>query len=174
MMRIAGGFAAAAFAALVGLESTISPPAPFTARTQLTQATAAAKKWRPDAVLTHVSSLTVNPDGSAKSWIYTFYAPKTQKSLTITVAPGAALDTLEVQNTSMQPIGEPFLDSDKAMQEAKQHDLKGNSPSMGLVVMGFTGSAVWAVNGGFSEGDVSVMVDGTTGAFIRRQVISYK
>ena len=144
------------------------------ARTQLPQATATAKKWRPDAVLTHVSSLTVNPDGSAKSWLYTFYAPATKKSLSVTAALGAALDTLEVPNTSIVPIGDVWVDSDKAMQAAKQHELKGTSPSMGLVVMGFTGSPVWAVNGGFSVGDVSVLLDGKTGTFIRREVVSYK
>ena len=165
--------ATSALVALVGAER-LNPAAPFTARAQITPATTAARKWRPDAVLTHVSSLTVNPDGSAKSWIYTFYAAKTKQSLTITVAPGAPLDTLQVPNTSMQPIGDEFVDSDRAMQEAKKHDLKGDSPSMGLVVMGFTGGAVWAVNGGYSEGDVSVVLDGKTGAFIRREVISYK
>lgn len=144
------------------------------ARTQLPQATAVAKKWRADAVLTHVSSLTVNPEGGAKSWLYTFYAPATKKSLIVTAAVGAALDTLEVPNTSIQPIGDVWVDSDQAMQAAKQHNLKGTSPSMGLVVMGFTGSPVWAVNGGFAEGDVSVLLDGKTGAFIRREVVSYK
>jgi hypothetical protein len=157
-------------AALASLNGTVD----ITARAGLTPAAAAAKKWRPDAALTNVSSLTVNANGSAKSWLYTFYAPKTKQSLSVTVAPGSPLDTLEVPNTSMVPIGDTFVDSDRAMQEAKKHDLKGDSPSMGLVVMGFTGAPVWAVNGGFSEGDVSVMLDGKTGTFIRREVISYK
>ena len=144
-----------------------------TARASLPQATAIAGKWRPDAALTHVSSLTVNADGTAASWIYTFYSAKTKKSFTVTVSTGAPLDTLEVPNTSIIPVGD-FVDSDAAMKEAAKHQLKGKSPSMGLTVMGSTGSAVWAVNGGFAEGDVAVMLNGKTGAFIRRQVISYK
>ena len=147
-------------------------PAP-TARAALPQAATIAGKWRTDAALTHVSSLTVNSDGTAKSWLYTFYSPKTKKSLIVTISPGAPLDTLEAPNTSTIPVGD-FVDSDVAMKEAAKHQLKGNSPSMGLVVMGSTGSAVWAVNGGFAEGDVAVMLVGKTGAFIRRQVISYK
>jgi hypothetical protein len=170
MGRIIGAILVASLALL----APVSRHATLNARTQLPQVTAAAKKWRTDAVLTNVSSLTVGPDGSASSWLYTFYAPAAKKSLSITAVVGAALDTLEVPNTSMQPIGDVWVDSDKAMQTAKQHDLKGASPSMGLVVMGVTGSAVWAVNGGFAEGDVSVLLDAKTGAFIRRDVITYK
>jgi len=144
-----------------------------TAKAALPQATTIAGKWRPDAALTHVSSLTVNSDGTAASWIYTFYSPKTKKSLNVTISTGAPFDTLEVPNTSMIPVGD-FVDSDAAMKEAAKHQLKGKDPSMGLVVMGSTGSATWSVNGGFAEGDVSVVLVGKTGAFIRRQVISYK
>ena len=163
----------AVFIAATTLASPVSRPATATARAALPQATAIAGKWRPDAALTHVSSLTVKTDGTAASWIYTFYAPKTKKTLNVTISSGAPLDTLEVQNTSMIPIGDAFVDSDVAMQEAAKHELKGKSPSMGLVVMG-TGAPTWAVNGGFEEGDVSVLLNGKTGAFIRRQVISYK
>ena len=173
-MRILTTLSVAVLVALPSRGAAPTPPAPLMARTQLAQATAAAKKWRPDAALTHVSSITVNADGSAKSWLYTFYAPQSKKSMIITAAVGEPLDTLQVPNTSMVPLGDTFVDSDRAMQLAKQHDLKGSNPSMGLVVMGITGSPIWSVNGGFAEGDVSVMLDGKTGAFIRREVISYK
>jgi len=173
MTRTALGLLAAAFAPLVFTGSRAAPPAGFTARSGLPQAAAAAKKWRSDAALTHISSLTVRADGTAESWIYTFYALASKKTLNVTVAPGVPLDTLEVPNTSTVPIGDVFVDSDRAMQEAKKHDLKGKSLSMGLVVMG-AGSPVWSVNGGFDEGDASVMLEGKTGAFIRRQVIRYK
>jgi hypothetical protein len=167
-------------AGLVALSFSVPPRATtpavagFTAHSQVAQAAATAKKWRPDAVLTHVSSLTVNPDGTAKWWLYTFYAPQTKKTLNITIMPGAPLDTLEVRNTSMQPIGDIWVDSDKAMQTAKQHDFSGTSLSMGLVVMGMTGSPVWAINNTTSEENVSVMLDGKTGAFIRRDVVKFK
>jgi hypothetical protein len=174
MTRTALGILAAAFAPIVLTGSNGAPAAGLTARSGLSQAAAVAKKWKPDAALTHVSSLSVQADVSAKSWIYTFYARASKKTLNVTIASGAPLDTLEVPNTSMVPIGDVFVDSDEAMKEAKKHDLKGKSLSMGLVVMGFTGSPVWAVNGGFAEGDVSVMLEGKTGAFIRRQVVSYK
>jgi len=174
MTRTALGLLATAFTPLVITGARLAPPAGLTARSGLPQAAAAAKKWRSDAALTHVSSLTVQSDGTAKSWIYTFYALASKKSLNVTVAPGEPLDTLEVPNTSMVPIGDAWVDSDRAMEEAKKHDLKGKSPSMGLVVMGSTGSPVWAVNGGLDEGDVSVMLVGNTGAFIRREVITYR
>ena len=154
--------------------STSAPPPALTARAKLPQVIAAAKNWRPDAALTHVSSITVRADGTAQSWLYTFYAAKSKKSLIVTATVGAALDKLETPNTSIQPLGDVFIDSDKAMQEAKKHQLKGTEPGMGLVVMGKTGPGIWSVNGGYAEGDVSVMLNGKTGAFIRRQVITYK
>ena len=172
MTRVMGMMAAAVL--LVLPPRAAAPPAGPTARKSVVEATAIAKKWRPDAALTHVSSLAVNADGSAKWWLYTFYSPQTKKSFNITIAPGTAPDTLSVPNTSMIPIGDAWVDSDKALQVAKQHDLKGSSLSVGLVVMGSTGGPTWAVNGGFSEGDASVLLDGNSGAFIRRQVVSYK
>ena len=162
-------FACALLAAIAS-----QPTVPTTARTALPQAAAAAKKWHADATLTNVSSLTVNRDGSAKWWMYTFYAPGSKTSLNVTVAPGAPLDTLQVPNTSMVPIGSTFVDSDQALQEALKHDLKGSDLSMGLVVMGFTGSAVWGINATAGDDIVSVLIDGKTGAFIRREVISLK
>lgn len=174
MTRTVRGLLTTALTPLVFTASGLAPFAGFTARSALPRAAEAAKQWRSDAALTHVSSLTVQADGTAKWWIYTFYAAAIKKSLNVTVAAAEPLETLEVPNTSMVPIGDEWVDSDRAMEEAKKHDLKGTSPSMGLVVMGATGSPVWAVNGGMDEGDVAVMLVGNTGAFIRRQVITYK
>ena len=174
MTRSMAAFLVTVLATVSSPASTSAPSAALTARTKLAQVIAAAKQWRPDAALTHVSSITVRADGTAQSWLYTFYAAQSKKSLIITATADATLDKLEAPNTSILPLGDVFIDSDKAMQEAKKHQLKGAQPSMGLVIMGKTGPGIWSVNGGFAEGDVSVMLNGKTGAFIRRQVISYK
>lgn len=143
------------------------------AKEALKEATAAAKKWKSDSFLVSISSLTVKGDGSASSWLHTFYSPSTKKSLIIT-AKGKALDELEVDRSMLTlPVGEGFLDSDKAMSEAKKHGLKGKDPSMGLNIMGAgpTATPCWSVNGGFEKGDVSVMLNGVSGAFIRKEVM---
>lgn len=143
------------------------------AREALKEATAVAKKWKSDSFLVSISSLTVKGDGSALSWLHTFYSPFAKKSLIVT-SKGKALDELEVDRSMFTlAVGDGFLDSDKAMAEAKKHGLQGDSPSMGLNIMG-TGAAAtlcWSVNGGLEKGDVSVMLNGVSGAFIRKEVM---
>ena len=145
-----------------------------TAKSALKEATAVAKKWKHDAVLVSLASLVVKNDGSAPSWLHTFYSSSAKKSLIVT-AKGKALEELEVDRSAFtQPVSGDFLDSDKAMSEAKKHGLKGSSPSMGLNVMGTGASATlcWSVNGGFDKGDVSITLNGRTGAFIKRDVMA--
>lgn len=134
------------------------------ARAALEQAIAAAKQWQADAILTNVSSLTVNEDGTANTWFYAFHSPKTKKYMNVT-AVGRKIETLEVIRGLTDPLALDFIDSDLAMQEAKKNGIKGNSPSMGLVKRG------WAVNGGFESGDVSVWLNPKTGAFLRKDTI---
>lgn len=143
-----------------------------TAKAALVSAAADAKKWQPDAALTSVSSLPVMPDGTADSWMYAFYSPKTRKFLTVTVKGGKST-TLEVQQGLTDPVGSDFIDSDKAMQEAKANGLRGKTPSMALNFMGNIKqpTAFWTVTGGFASGDVSVILDARTGKlFMRNQV----
>ncbi len=145
-----------------------------TARAALPQAAAAAKGWQADAVLTSVSTLTAGADGTATSWLYSYYSAKVKKWVIVTAA-GEKLDSLEVEQGLTGPVSGDFIDSDKAMQIAQQNGLKGNSPSLGLNVFGSgkTASVAWAVNGGFEKGDISVMLDAKTGKFISRTVVDY-
>lgn len=134
------------------------------ARAALEQAMEAAKQWQADAVLTNVSSMTVNPDGTAGTWFYSFYSPKKTKYMNVT-ASGRQVETLEVMKGLTDPLALDFIDSDVAMQEAKKYGIKGESPSMGLTRKG------WAVNGGFDPGNISVWLNAKTGAFLRKEVI---
>jgi hypothetical protein len=163
---LAAAFAAAAQGAL---------PAPGkTARAVLSKATASAKGWQADAVLTSISTLMGKDDGTADQWLYSFYSPKSKKWVIVT-AKGDALDSLEVERGLTEPVGDEFIDSDKAMQIAKQNGLKGKSPSFGLNVFGtgLTASVRWAVNGGFEKGDKSVTLDAKTGKFVSLTVIDF-
>lgn len=143
-----------------------------TAKSALAKTTSIATKWHADAVLTGVSSLEVNKDGTAKWWIHGFSSPSAKKRLMVTVK-ADKIDTTEVNKGSFNPIGDTFIDSDKAMQEAIKNGLKGESPTMGLNVLGTGKNAglYWTVSGGYNKGDVSVTLDGKTGKFLRKEVI---
>lgn len=143
-----------------------------TARAALGKSTELAKKWKADAVLTSISSLQVQPDGTAKSWLYMFYSPGSKKYNIVTVK-GASLEDLEVNSGMNLPIVGEFLDSDKAVAEAKKNGLKGSSISVGLNMGGVGKDArlYWSVNGGFEKGDVSVTLDGKTGKFVKKDVM---
>lgn len=143
-----------------------------TAKAGLGKSNELAKKWKADAVLTSISSLEVQPDGTANSWLYMFYSPAAKK-YNIVTAKGASFEDLEVNSGMTLPIVGEFLDSDMAVAEARKHGLKGGSISVGLNMGGIGKDArlYWSVNGGFEKGDVSVTLDGKTGAFVKKDVM---
>jgi hypothetical protein len=143
----------------------------LTAKSELTKTRALSKKWQTDAVLTSISSLTVSSDGTATSWLHSFYSPSSKRYMIITVKSNS-IDTMEVNTGFTRDIGMEFIDSDKAMAEAKKNGLKGHAYSMGLNMMGAAGmntSPIWSVNGGYEKGDVSVMLDAKTGKFLKKE-----
>lgn len=125
---------------ITALALALAPVAPTlaasTARAALKEATAAAQKWQPDAIVTHVSTLTAKADGRASSWLYGAYSPKTKKSAILTARDLKIEIEPDVRTTSVDPIGE-FIDSDKALDAARKHGLKATeSIGMGLTLMG--------------------------------------
>ncbi len=144
----------------------------LTAKTMLTQAVAAGKKWQSDAVLVSLSSVRVQSDGTAEEWKYSFYSPRTGRRCVITASVSGIL-TKEVHlGHSTEPLGD-FIDSDKAMQAAKKNGLRGEDLNMTVKVQG-TGSnaaAYWIVNGGFTRVDVSILLVAKTGKFSSRAIM---
>jgi hypothetical protein len=165
------------FTILAGLAFTLAFSGPAsaagqTARTALNEVLAAGKKWQADAVIVGLSSVTVQPDGTASSWKYSFYSPRTPKRCVVT-ADASGVRSREVSaGYDTQPLGE-FIDSDRAMQEAKKNGLKGKDPNMGVKWQGSgaTRATTWIVNGGTAKGDVSVSLDARTGRFIVRNTM---
>lgn len=135
-----------------------------TARAAINDVTTEAKKWQPDAVLTSVSSLTVDKDGKAASWFYGFYSPKTRKFLNVT-AKGRAIETLELPTGQTAAVNGDFLDSDKIMEQAAQSGLKGDSPRIQLT------RTSWLVSGGSQKGDVILFLNPLTAKLIKRQSV---
>jgi hypothetical protein len=144
-----------------------------TARAALAQVQASAKKWQGDAVLVHLSSTKVLPDGTASEWKYAFYSPKSQKRCVVT-ARGGSVKVREVRlGNYIEPLGE-FVDSNKAMEVAKKNGLKGSEPSMSVMrpAGARAGGTTWVVTGGWKMGeDTTISLDAKTGKFSKRTVM---
>jgi hypothetical protein len=149
-----------------------------TAKSALKTVEAAAKKWQADAVLTHISTLNAKPDGKAASWLYTYYSPKAKKSAIVTAA-GNNIETDEVRNTSVDPLAEGFLDSDKVVAAAVKAGLKLTSDDLGLGLTTFgqaTGKprVYWTVTVMTEAGFSSVTLDPNNGALIKKDDVKLK
>jgi hypothetical protein len=145
-----------------------------TSRASFVRASAAAKSWQADAVLTSVSTMAATPDGKSASWSHLFYSANAKKGYIVDVAGNKVLDTLEVRAHVTDPVALDFIDSDKAMSAAKANgvDTKGKPYSMTLRVMGQNTKrpgTLWLVGGGFASGAVAVAVDARSGKFSFRQ-----
>jgi len=134
------------------------------ARAALEDATATAKKWRPDAILTSISSNSVDAEGRGVAWFYSFYSPKARSYLAVT-ARGRAIDTLELGTGSNSAVPAEFIDSDSAMAEAVKAGVKGESLRMRLT------RTEWLVNSGDQKGALSVWLNPRTGRLIKRQTV---
>jgi hypothetical protein len=153
--------------------SASAPATGTTVLAALARANVAAKEWNADAVLTNASTLRANPDGTAASWSFLFYSPRTKKGFSVDVRAGKA-ETLEVNPHLKDPVGE-FVDSDRALQEAKKNGLAGPGPlTMAVMPMGQSTKepgAYWTVGAGFSKGSVSVVLEAKTGKFFTRHAV---
>ena len=151
-------------AGMLAISSGRAYAAGSTAKVALDEAIETAQNWRPDAILTNVSSVSVGTDGKAPTWFYGFYSPKSRSFLNVT-AKGRSLDTLELGTGQKEAVPTDFLDTDKVMEEAVQAGLKGDSPRMGLT------RTAWIVSGGQKTGDSTLFLNPKTGRLIKRQAV---
>ena len=176
MCRILMGHVAAIAVALVTATPVL---AASTARAALDAVQSQAKKWHPDALITHVATLTAKPDGTAREWLYTVYSPKQKKSAIVT-ARDLKIEFEEVnRNTSVNPLADDFLDSDKVLDAARRAGLKTGADGIGLGLTTFgqaTGKprAYWAVTVMGTETMSSVTLDAKDGAFVKRDDVKLK
>lgn len=169
--------------AAAGLALLLAAPAQAasTAKAALPEVTAAAQKWLGDAVLTHVSTLRGRADGKADEWMYMFYSPKAKKSAIVTARDKKVEVEPDVRNTSTDPLGTDFVDSDAVSEAAAKAGLKiakgAKQVGYGLVV---GNQAVgkpqlfWSVTIMANDGMSSVLLNGKDGAFIRRSDQKFK
>lgn len=152
-----------------------------TAKAAITQAAPAAAKWQADAQLTHVSTLRGQGDGRAASWLCSYYSPKAKKSAIVTVRDGGKVELdADVRNTSVDPIGGDFVDSDQAVAAAAKAGLKLDKAAkdlgLGLVVGGqATGrpQLYWSVMVSTDKGVSGVTLSGKDASFVKRDDVKY-
>lgn len=166
------------FAAALALAVAAPAQSAATAKAALKEVTAASKAWQPDAVLTHVSTLSAQPDGTARSWLYTVYSPKAKKSAIVT-ARDTKVEVDEVlRNTSVDPLTDDWMDSDKALDAARKAALALPARDIGLGLTTFgTGPAkrvYWAVTVMTDAAINSVTLDPKTGALVKRDEVKLK
>lgn len=161
--------AAILLAAAFALFPALGLAAEKTAKGAADQASTAAKKWNADAVLTSISTLDAKPDGTARMWSVTFYSPKIRKGYIVDVRDDK-VQTLQAPVRATSPIGK-FIDSDKAMVEAKKNGLKVKS-AVPMAVMALGGGAqpeiYWTVGTAFGPGEVATVLDSRTGKLVTR------
>ena len=151
------------------LGPTLGLAAGKTAKGILPQATAVAKKWNADAVLTAASTLDAKPDGTAQAWSLSFYSSNAKKSYIVDIRGGKS-GGLEVPAYGTDPVGE-FIDSDKAMTSAKKNGMKTKKQVPMAVRVSGSGKeahSYWTVGTAFGPGEVAVVLDAKTGALFTK------
>ncbi|HEY7680164.1 MAG TPA: PepSY domain-containing protein [Terriglobia bacterium] len=144
------------------------------AKARLSEATAAAKKWRADATLIQIAGSRVADDGTQSLWKYGFFSTSAKTCLIVQLA--ATTRTTETGGPlCASPALGNFIDSDKAIQIARKHGLQ--RPNVTMVVSMVPGRRgprpVWIVmeGGGMRAGDVSVDIDAETGEVLNTSIL---
>jgi hypothetical protein len=152
-------------------------PAPSAAKAKLTEAAAAAKKWKPDAILTQVQGRSVGADGLIPTWVYVYWSASARTCLGVRVYVSGP----QTQESGGPICEEPelkgdFIDSPAALKAAKSSGI--TAPTVTMVVSssprarGAAPRAIWMVmdNLGVKTGDVMLDIDGVTGALLNKTV----
>jgi hypothetical protein len=143
-----------------------------TARANLKDAEQTARKWRSDSILVGISTMAVEVDGTSEDWAYNFYSPGITKRLIVRWRSGKLRTTESAFGNATDPVGNKFIDSDKAIAEAKKIGLKTKGkPVMGLHVFG-SGKyrfASWTI-GGTETGDSSIVLDADSGKLYSKSI----
>ena len=148
-----------------------TPMKPSLAKAKLTEASAAAKGWKPDAVLIQIAGRNVGQDGMSIFWDYGFYSRTAKTCAVVNVVPGARV------RESGGPICESpelkeFMDSDRAATVARSNGITRPAATMVVSVSPVKqeSRAVWSVfdDRGMKTGDVMIDIDAQTGAVLSK------
>lgn len=146
-----------------------TPVPPTLARAKLSEATAAAKQWKPDAILIQIAASRVGTNGMQVVWDYGFYSASARRCAVINIdAPGMPPFTQESggPECASAPLPATLIDSAQAVTVARANGI--TAPMSNMIVMVEGPRTVWTVmdNGGTWPGEVIVSTDAVSGTFI--------
>lgn len=150
-----------------------TPIPPSVSKARLTEARAAAKAWKGDAVLIQIASRLVDANGMTTSWEYGFWSASAKTCAVINVYPGRPAMTRESGGAICEePELKDFaLESDQALKIARSNGITATRVSM-VVSMSTplkgTARAMWMVmdESGVKPGNVMLDIDANTGAVV--------
>jgi hypothetical protein len=104
------------------------------AKAKLSDAAAAAKKWRGDAILIQIASRSVQEGGVTAAWDYGFWSSSAKTCAVIKVFPAVAPTVQESGGAICQEPELPttFIDSDQALKIARANGV--TSPTVTMIV----------------------------------------
>lgn len=142
------------------------------AKAGLAQAQAQSLAWKPDAILVQVMTLSGNADGTAEKWAYLFHSPQSKRGYRVDVKNGKVDRTLETSAGLRDRLDAEFIDSMKAVAEAKANGLQVKTPSMMTLHTMYTRTKregpYWSVFGSVEDTKATI-IDGRTGKFVRKE-----
>ena len=144
------------------------------AKARLSEATAAAKKWRADAALIQIAANRVADDGTQSLWKYGFFSASAKTCLIVQLA--RTTRTTETGGPLCEsPSLANFMDSDRAIQIARKNGIERPNVTMVVSMVPTRKGArpVWIVmeGSGMNAGDVSVDVDAQTGEVLNTSIM---
>ncbi len=146
----------------------------MTAKAGFSQAQESARKWKADAVLVQIITVSGNMDGIAEKWSFLFHSPQANKSYKVDVKDSKIDQTLEVSPSFIDAVDGGFIDSAQAMAEAKKKGLKGKIRAMMTLQVMLQGTksqgAYWNIVSDQPEGR-STLINANTGKFFRHQAL---
>ena len=143
-----------------------------TAKAGLGQAQASAVKWKADAVLVQIITVSGNMEGTAENWSFLFHSPQANTSYKVDVKGSKIDQTNEVSPSFTDAVAGDFIDSVQAMAEAKKKGLKGRRRAMMTLHVMLQGTKsegpFWNIVSDQAEGR-STLIKAETGKFFRHQ-----
>jgi hypothetical protein len=151
-----------------------APPkvAPSLAKAKIAEATAAAKKWKADAIFIQVEGHVTGDAGTTIVWAYGFYSATAKTCAVISVyarGPHVSESGGEICKSSEL---KDFMDSDQALKIARSKGITASEVAMVAHVAPTRQGerAVWTVmdERGMKTGNVILDIDGQSGAIVDR------
>src|SRR5687767_8855955 len=144
--------------------------APSLAKAKLKEATAAALKWRSDAVLIQIVGRNIGTEGTAVLWDHGFYSKSAKTCLVVRVASTVFTTESGGEMCENPALTGEFIDSDQAIKLARANGITHPTATMVVSISPRTKKPFWSVmdERGMKPGNVMLELDGVTGKVLHK------